>query len=416
MTIAPRSSAQSFILILIIGALNTITPFSIDMYLPGFPQIAKDLHCTIDDVALSVSTYFLGFAFGQLLYGPLLDRFGRKKPLYIGLSFYILATLGCAASTSIEMLWIMRFIQALSGCVASVGAMAMVRDFFPVERTAQIISFLVLILGMSPLLAPTVGSFIIVAWGWQYVFVALASIVALMLLISFLFLPEGHVPDKSISLKPAPILNGFKEIIIRPQFYVFALAGTFSFSGLFVYVANSPAVFMDYFHLGAKVYGAIFAGLSIGFIGGSQLNHILVKRFGNQRIFTTTVSCQVVVSILFFICSLSGWNSLALVLGFIFFVLICCGLSSPNASAIALAPFSKNAGSASALLGFIQIGIGGLISSAVGLIHLPGTLTMSLVMASTSAIGCFIYFTGKQKLPAIINIKSDENSLTELVH
>lgn len=232
-----RSRSQSIFLILMIGALNTITPISIDMYLPAFPKIAADMHTNIGNVALSVSTYFLGFSLGQILYGPLLDRFGRKRPLYIGLCLYIVATIFCGLCKSIEMLWLMRFVQALSGCVASVAAMAMVLDFFPADKSARIISLLILILGVSPLLAPTVGSFIIAASNWRFVFVTLAAVAAIVLVIVFLFLPEGHQPDLTVSLMPKPIINGFKNILTTRQFYVYALAGTFSFAGLFVYVA-----------------------------------------------------------------------------------------------------------------------------------------------------------------------------------
>ncbi len=396
MTLAARTKTQNFFLILIIGALNTITPFSIDMYLPAFPRIARDLHTGIGDVALSVSTYFLGFALGQILYGPLLDRFGRKRPLYAGLILYIVATMGCISSGTIGALWVMRFIQALSGCVASVAAMAMVRDFFPVEKSARIISLLVLILGASPLLAPTVGSFIVNAWGWHFVFVTLAAIAGAMLLVSFFFLPEGHAPDRSISLKPRPILNGFKEILSEPRFYVFALAGTFAFSGLFVYVAGSPAVFMDYFHLSAKQYGGVFAFLSIGFIGGSQLNHILTRRYSNERILKTTLICQVTLAAVFLLGSLSGWYGLIAVIAFLFVLLLCAGLTYPNAAALALAPFSRNAGTAAALLGFIQIGIGGLISSGAGMLHFfRGSLTMAVIMAFSAVLGLVILLAGK---------------------
>jgi DHA1 family bicyclomycin/chloramphenicol resistance-like MFS transporter len=397
MTDIKRSKTQNFFLILIIGALNTITPFSIDMYLPAFPQIAHDLHSTIGNVALSVSTYFLGFAAGQILYGPLLDRYGRKRPLYTGLVLYIIATIGCTASGSIDSLLIMRFVQALSGCVASVAAMAMVRDFFPVDQSARIISLLVLILGASPLLAPTVGSFIVIAWGWHYVFVVLALIALIMLLVVFFFLPEGHEPDKTISLKPKPIIHGFKVILFEPRFYVFALAGTFSFSGLFVYVADSPAIFMDYFHLSAKAYGGVFALLSVGFIGGSQLNHIMTRKFKSAAILKTTVIGQVVLATLFLLGSFNAWYGLGAVIAFLLVLLFCAGLTYPNAAALALAPFSNNAGTASALLGFIQIGIGGLISSGVGMLHLKGSLTISLIMTVTSAIALLILLAGRSK-------------------
>jgi DHA1 family bicyclomycin/chloramphenicol resistance-like MFS transporter len=390
-----RTKQQTFFLILMLGGLNTITPFSIDMYLPGFPAIAHDLHTSIGNVALSVSTYFLGFAVGQIMYGPLLDRFGRKRPLYTGMSLYIIATGCCIAFHSIAGLLLFRFVQALTGCVASVAAMAMVRDFFPVKESAKIISFLVLILGASPLLAPTIGSFIVTSWGWQWVFVALAAIVLIMLVLTIFFLPEGHAPDMSVSLKPEPIIKGFKEILLKRQFYVYSLAGTFSFAGLFVYVAGSPAIFMEGFHLSATVYGAIFAFLSVGFIGGSQLNHLLSRKWSSEEIFRTAIIVQVCGAMLFFIGVFNSWYGLPGIIVCLFVVLSCCGLTYPNAASIAMAPFSKNAGSASALLGFIQIGIGGIISSGAGLLHFKGSLSTAITMTVSSAIGLIILLAGK---------------------
>jgi DHA1 family bicyclomycin/chloramphenicol resistance-like MFS transporter len=396
-----RSKQQNFFLILILGVLNTISPFSIDMYLPAFPEISADLDTTIQNVALSVSTYFLGFAAGQLLYGPLLDRFGRKRPLYIGLSCYIIASVICGTSNTIGSLLIMRFIQAVSGCVAAVAAMAMVRDFFAPDKSASIISLLILIIGLSPLLAPSVGSFVVTFMNWRYVFVVLASIAFIMLIVVFFFLPEGHAPDRSVSLKPAPILKGFKSILFEKQFYIFTLAGTFSFSGLFVYVAGSPAIFMDEFHVSAKTYGGIFALLSVGFIGCSQMNHFLTRSYKNEEIVRVASIIQTIAGILYFIGVLNGWYGLIVNLIFLFIILSCCGLTYPNAAAIALAPFEKNAGSASALLGFIQLGIGGLISSGVGFLHSKGSYPTSLIMAITSAIGLIILLIGRS-----LNVKN----------
>ena len=391
-----RNKRQNFFLVLMLGALNTITPFSIDMYLPGFPAIAKDLHTSISNVALSVSTYFLGFAAGQIMYGPLLDRFGRKRPLYIGLSLYILASIACIFAGSINLFLLARFFQALTGCVASVAAMAMVRDFFPVDKSAKIISLLVLILGASPLLAPTIGSIIITSLGWQWVFATLALIVLIILAQTFFFLPEGHVPDTTVSLKPAPIIKGFREILTRRQFYIYALAGTFSFAGLFVYVAGSPAIFMESFHLNARAYGGVFAFLSIGFIGGSQFNHLLSRRWTSEEIFRTAVIVQVAASLLYVWGVYNNWYGLTGNIAFLFVILACAGLTYPNAASIAMAPFSTNAGSASALLGFIQIGIGGLISAGAGLIHLKGSLSTSITMGFSSLTALtFILIGGK---------------------
>jgi DHA1 family bicyclomycin/chloramphenicol resistance-like MFS transporter len=409
-----RSKQQTFFLILMLGALNTITPFSIDMYLPGFPEIARDLHTSIGNVALSVSTYFLGFAVGQIMYGPLLDRFGRKRPLYIGLGLYIAASVGCIAFHSINGLLLFRFIQALTGCVASVAAMAMVRDFFPVKESARIISLLVLILGASPLLAPTIGSFIVTTLGWQWVFVLLALIVLIIQAVIFFFLPEGHPPDTSVSLKPEPIIKGFKDILLKRRFCVYALAGTFSFAGLFVYVAGSPAIFMEGFHVSARVYGGIFALLSVGFIGGSQLNHLLSRRWSSEKIFETAVIVQVAAAMIFFVGVYNEWYGLMADIVCLFILLLCTGLTYPNAAAIAMAPFSKNAGSASALLGFIQIGIGGLISSGAGILHFKGSLSTAITMAVSSVLALIILLAGRTGIdrPVINKIRLSKQKMT----
>lgn len=388
---------QEFFLILMIGALNTITPFSIDMYLPAFKKIGADFHTDMSQVMLTVSSYFLGFALGQILYGPLLDRFGRKRPLYVGMSLYVIATCACAFAPSIEVLLAMRFVQALSGCVASVAAMAMVLDFFPPERSSRIISMMILILGASPMLAPSVGGVIIDIAGWRAIFYVLAGIAAFLIVIVFFFLPEGHEPDSSISLMPKDILRGFKDILVEPSFIIYALAGTFSFSGLFVYVAGSPAIFMQEFGVSPHYYSLIFAGLSIGFIGSSQGNHILAKHYTSAQIFRVTLMVQVVASILFFIAALSGILTMTLVLGFLFVILACAGLTSPNASAVAISKFSRNAGSASALLGFIQIGIGGLISASPGALPVKSTMAVSMIMAVSSSVALGLLLFSRRK-------------------
>jgi DHA1 family bicyclomycin/chloramphenicol resistance-like MFS transporter len=391
-----------------LGALYTITPFSIDMYLPAFPKIAADLNTSVSKVALSISTYFLGYAFGQIFYGPLLDRFGRKQPLYLGLILYIVSSIGCISFNSIESFLLFRFLQAFGGCVAAVAVLAMVRDFFPVNEGARIISFLILILGVSPLLAPTAGSFIIASGNWRLIFILLALIVIAILIVIIFFLPEGHSPDKTVSLKLKPIFKNFKLILSAPLFYVYALAGSFSFGGLFVYLAGSPGMFMEEFHVTAKVYGGIFALLAVGFIGGSQLNHLLTRKYSSEKIFKSALIIQVIAAIFFFIGMLNSWYGLAATIGLLFALLLCAGVSFPNAAALAIAPFSKNAGSASALLGFLQIGIGGVLSSGVGFLNLKSSLATALIMAASSVIGLIILMIGKTQLA---KRASDQNGI-----
>ena len=180
-------------IIFLLGLLSVVTPFAIDMYLPAFSSIASDFKTSTSAIALSLSSYFIGFALGQILYGPLLHRFGRKRPLYFGLVLYVLASIGCAQAHSIHALIALRFVQAIGGCAAQVAALAMVRDFFPARESAKIFSLLFLIIGVSPLLAPTIGSALVTALGWRWIFVILGAYALVTLALIFVFLPEGHI-------------------------------------------------------------------------------------------------------------------------------------------------------------------------------------------------------------------------------
>ncbi len=387
-----------FFLILILGTLTALGPFSIDMYLPGFPAIAKDFHETVTRVALSLSSFFIGISAGQLLYGPLLDRFGRKKPLYIGLVVYILASLGCMSAHSIETLIVLRFVQAIGSCAAGVASVAMVRDLFPVKDNAKVFSLLMLVVGASPMIAPTVGGYVTAAFGWQSVFLILAVIGALILFASVFFLPESYQPDTSISLKPKPIVLGFWSVLREPQFYTYALAGAMAFAGLFAYVSGSPLVFMDIFHVNGKVYGWIFAFLSVGLIGSSQFNGLLLKNYRSEQLVLGALICQSIIGLIFIFGTINGWFGLYATIAMLFLFLCCLGIANPNASALSLAPFSKNAGSASALLGALQLGIGALASVGVSLFNKRSALPMVAIIAGTSLLALLVLVFGRSRI------------------
>jgi len=390
-----RTRTRDLRIILILGALSTVSPFSIDMYLPAFPQIAHDLGTTPSEISLSVAGYFIGLAAGQLFYGPLLDRFGRKLPIYAGLVLFIIACLGCLAARSPKFFIAARLLQALGGCAAQVGSMAMVRDYFPVEESAKIISLLILVLSVSPLLAPSAGSFVTTSVGWPWIFAILAAFAFLVMVLTAL-LPPGHKPDPSISLRPAAMIRGFAEVIREPRFYTYAFAGAFSFAGLFVYVTGSPIIFLDGFHVDPRTYGLIFAGLAAGCIGATQLNIWLTRRFSGDAIFRVAVIGQTLVMAITFIGTALNWYGLAANIILLLLYLMFCGPSFPNAAALALSPFTRNIGSASALLGFIQMGIGALASTSVGLLHASTSLPIYAMMAATAVIGLVILL-GNQK-------------------
>ncbi|AKD55993.1 multidrug effflux MFS transporter [Spirosoma radiotolerans] len=385
-------------IILILGAMTALSPFSIDMYLPGFPAIARDLQTTVPQVALSLSTFFIGISAGQLLYGPLLDRFGRKKPLYAGMSLFILTSIGCMTAQSIDWLIALRFLQAVGSCVAGVAAVAMVRDLFPVEENAKVFALLMLVLGLSPLLAPTIGGYVTAAFGWQSVFIILAIMGALLLLATRYGLPNGYQPDTSLSLKPRPILANFLAVLREPQFSTYAFAGGMSFAGLFAYVADSPLVFMDIFKVSGQVYGWIFAGLSVGLIGASQLNGLLLRHYRSEQLVFAALCSQVTITLIFLLLTSLGWIGLTGTLILLFAFLACLGISNPNNGALSLAPFTKNAGSASALMGATQMGLGALASFCVSVLNNHTAIPMVSIMASTSLVALLILLVGRRNI------------------
>jgi len=383
-------------LILILGSLTALGPFSIDMYLPGFSDIAKDLNTTVAKVSMSLSSYFIGISAGQLLYGPLLDRFGRKKPLFIGLLVYILASLGCIYVADIDSFIFLRFVQAIGSCAATVASVAMVRDLFPVKDIPKVFSLLMLVVGLSPMLAPTIGGYVTEDFGWHIVFFILMCMGIFILLASQIGLANTYQPDLTVSLKPKPILTNFIKVLKEPQFYTYAFTGAIAFSGLFSYVAASPIIFMDIYHVDGKTYGWIFAFMSVSFIGSSQLNSILLKKFSSEQMIFGALISQSIISIIFLVLALNDLLGLYETIGMLFLFLACLGISNPNTAGLTLAPFVKNTGSASALMGAIQLGLGALASFAIGIFVKDSVAPMVAIMTVTTITAFVILNVGKR--------------------
>jgi MFS family permease len=285
------------LIILILGSLSTLSPFAIDMYLPAFPEIAGALHTSTARVSLSVSSYFGGLAAGQLIYGPLLDRFGRKPPLYAGLLLFAAASLLCPFVHGVEELTALRFVQALGGCAAQ--------------------------------------------------------------------------------------------------------------------VAGSPIIFMEVFKVNTQTFGLIFAVLATGFIGSNQFNVLLLRRFTSVQVFSGALLVGFPATLVFLIGAMAGfglWPTVAL----LFITLASVGLTGPNGAALAISPFARNIGSASAMLGFLQIGISGLASSTLGMVESHRILPVALVLAGTSGIALVIFWLGKRRMGQIRFV--EEEGATPLGH
>ena len=403
------------LLIFILGLLCAIGPFSIDMYLPGFPTIAANLHTTVDYVAYSLSSFFIGICVGQLLCGPLLDRFGRKLPLCIGLVIYILASIGCSLAGSVEVLIGFRFLQALGGCVGMVAPNAIVRDVFPVEENAKIFSLLILILGVSPILAPTVGSYIIAAWGWEPVFILLAVVAGLILLAVIFWLPESKKPDPSFSLRPGPIMKGFADVLKQPQFTTYAFSGAIAAAGLFAYLAGSPFVFMEMYAVSEQQYGWIFSAIAAGLISCSQVNNFLLRKYNSAQIIRVVLIIQSASGLALVTGTAAGALGLYSTIFLMFIFLSCQGFTFPNAAALAMAPFEKGAGSASALMGAVQMACGALASALVGVFFNGTAMPLMAIMFSCSLMGLLMLTIGRKRIEYKAQQKDIEEQCLEMI-
>lgn len=406
---------KNFYLILILGLMTAIGPFSIDMYLPAFPDIATSLHTTVARVTLSLSSFFIGISAGQLLYGPLLERFGRKKPLYVGLCVYLLASIGCALAASVNALIVLRLLQAVGGCVGMVASRAMVRDLFEVKENAKVFSMLMLVVAVSPIIAPTLGGYVTAVLGWRYVFAMLIAIGIIILTCVYFYLPESKKPDRGFSLKPLPILKNFTGVIVHPQFYTYALTAAISAAGLYAYIAGSPHVFMELFHVTEKQYGWIFALIAMGLIGASQVNSLLLKNYTSEQIIKIALTCQSIIGVTMVLFTIFGWADLFVTIFLIFIFLCTQGFVFPNASALSLASFGHNAGSASALMGAIQMCIGAGTSGLVSLLQNHTALPMTGVMACCATAALTVFSLGRKIIVRRASIEEVEEEDVEMI-
>ncbi|WP_262249472.1 multidrug effflux MFS transporter [Parapedobacter soli] len=387
MTVAHR---HRFLIFIILGLLSAIGPFSIDMYLPGFDAIAASLDTSVAHIQLSLTSFFVGIASGQIVYGPLLDRFGRKMPLIVGLVIYIAASISCALTNSADHLIAYRFVQALGSCGGMVASRAMVRDFFGPTESARVFSMLMLVIGISPILAPTVGSFVMVHWHWHGIFVVLSLIALGILALVVFFLPESRGPNPEMSLLPRPITRSYWQVFRNQQFLTYAFAGGLASSGLYAYLAGSPYVMINLYGLDESQYGLVFALIASALVTASQLNRYLLTKYSSEKIARVALIVQSAIGMLLLVLCLTDLINLYLMVALIFLFLGSQGFVFPNTSALALAPFSRLAGSASALLGSLQMACGALSSGLVSYFHNGTSVPMAAVMAGCAGLAMLI--------------------------
>ncbi|AHZ86020.1 Bcr/CflA family multidrug efflux MFS transporter [Bdellovibrio bacteriovorus] len=361
------------LLILLLASLTAFGPLSIDMYLPAFPAIAENLNVPLSSVQMSLASFFIGLATGQIFYGPITDRFGRKKPLYVGLGIYALASLVCAFTKNVEMLILFRFLQALGSCAGVVISRAIVRDLFTHQETARVFSLLMLVMGVAPILAPFFGGYISEFFGWRAIFALMVIISTSCIVMLAIFLPETHQPDQRVHIKDS--LKNYVQIIKDRHFMGYALAGGAAQAGLFAYITGSSFVFINLFEIPAKSFGWVFGSNAIGLIACSQINARLLKRLSYDVILEKIFVVLGVLGVILAMAGIFNWGFWGLAIPLFLFI-AALGMTFPNATAGAMATQRKAAGSASALLGTLQYGIAALSSAAVSRLHDGTTLPM----------------------------------------
>jgi DHA1 family bicyclomycin/chloramphenicol resistance-like MFS transporter len=283
-------------------------------------------------------------------------------------------------------------VPCLTGMVA---AQALVRDIFPVNKTAQAFSLLTLVIAVSPMIAPTVGGYVTTAFGWHAIFIILAAITALIILAIFFVLPEGKKADPSLSLRPKSVLSNFLVVLKQPQFLIYTLAGGIATAAPFAYIAGSADVFINIYKVSEQQYGWIFAFLAFAMIGSTQLNHFLLKKFKSEQVILVTLLYQTAVGLALVAGTMYGWYDMYSLILLMFIFLTGQGLTNPNATALSLAPFSKHTGSAAALMGSFRMAMGGLISAAVSILHNGTTLPMVSMMTFCAVTGLVLLLIGR---------------------
>jgi DHA1 family bicyclomycin/chloramphenicol resistance-like MFS transporter len=390
--------ARRFELITLFGVLTVFTPIAVDLYMPAFPAMAREFGSSIAAVEHSLAAYFLGLAVGQAAIGPLSDRFGRRRPLIIGMALYILGSIACALAPTPLALDGARIVQALGGCAAVVLARACVRDIFPPGDAARIFSQMLLILAVSPLFAPLVGGWILLVASWRMSFWIQAGSAAAALLVLIWRLPESH-PGSNRTLHPVKVARDYLHILTNRHFYGYVLPVTLSCGGLYVWLTGFSHLAIDMFGISPQNFGYFFLANGIGFVITSQAVAHLLKHRPARMFFSGAIVIQAGAGVVAAAIAALGWGGLW---GFVPFLFLYCsliGVVNSTGGGLAMTQFGHSAGMASALMGLVMYGGGFLASLAIGAIETHSPVPMTLLMCLFGLAACVAALKLKPFLP-----------------
>ena len=390
-TVSPtgRRYAQ---LVLVLGALIALGPLTIDMYLPAFPRIGDELGASDSAVQLTLTGMLLGLAVGQLVIGPLSDAFGRRRPLVIGLGAHAGASLLCAIAPTVGVLAAVRVVQGLAGAALSVVAMAIVRDLFAGVAVARIMSRLMLVIGLAPILAQSIGSLVLGFTSWRGIFVVLAGAALLLVLVAALGIRETLPPERRRPATVRATLGSYRVLLGDRVFVALAFVGGSMLAAMFAYVSGASFVLQDGFGMDARTFGLVFGLNAAGLTVTSQLNPVLLRHFSVRNVLTGAVLGATAASAALVVIGLTGFGGLVGVLVPLACVVSLAGLAIPNTPALALTRHGEAAGTAAAVLGCVQFGVGAVVAPLVGAFGTTSATPMGGVMLGVTLLATVLLF------------------------
>jgi DHA1 family bicyclomycin/chloramphenicol resistance-like MFS transporter len=361
----PENTRHALRIMVILSALMSFSSIATDMYLPALPTLVHDLNTSIGSVELTISTFLTGFSLGQLLWGPIGDRMGRRLPIALGLLLFIAGSAACALSGGITQILISRVVQAVGACAGPVLARAMVRDLYARDRSAQMLSTLILMMAVAPLIGPLLGSQVLRIWSWRAIFWLLA-LEGLLALLALRLLPETLPPAKRSRAALGQTLRDYLALAINPKLLGYAVSGGFYYGGCYAFIAGTPFAYVDYYQVSPSIYSLLFGVNIIGLMGLNFLNTRLVTRFGSARIFRFGAWMAALSGVVLALDAVTGWGGIAGLAIPIFCFMSVSGFLVANSVASALAAFPLQAGAASSLVGAMHYGSGVLSAAMLG--------------------------------------------------
>lgn len=383
------AAAYPFWLPILLGFLQAIGPVSTDMYLPAFPAIEQALGVKLGSAQITLATWFLGLAVGQITQGSLSDRFGRRGPLIAGTALYALANVGCALAPDLLSLSVFRFVAAIGGSASMVIPRAIVRDLTEGHAAVRLMSRLILIMGAAPILAPSLGGLVLTVSGWHMIFWICAAYGAVCSLLVWLFLPDTMKPEQRIRLHLGSMLVRYGIVLRDRVFITHVMMGGMGMFGMFAFIGGSPGVLIDGFHLTPTRYAIVFGSCAACFIASSQFNPLVLQRFGSRRVMQMAVRVFLAAAIVLNLVAFSGIMAWWWIVPPIMVCMGCQGFNMPNAAVGALSRHAAHAGTASALMGMIQFCLAATSGLLVGLFS-DGTARAMAVLMLIGASGAVI--------------------------